>query len=192
MSASLHDPPATLEVEYDLHGIRCALRPRAERSFSLRVLLATASGLLALAASAGLVLGVVGYLGTGALVWLVASGFAVLAALVLFSVAVIDSAEQLDRYQARLGEGWLVLRFADQGSEIRIDLSQVTSCQVEVPDIRLLDRSGEEIRVPMGGHPREEILWFAAAVDLAVRDARQGDLPAPAELLRLLTPDERG
>ncbi|MCA9573380.1 MAG: hypothetical protein KC656_36340, partial [Myxococcales bacterium] len=82
--------------------------------------------------------------------------------------------------------GWLVLRFADQGSEIRLDLSRVVTCEVDGPDVRLRDLTGAEALVPMGGHPTDEVLWLAAAIDLAVRDARRSDLPAPDALQRLL------
>lgn len=187
MSLALRDPPESLGVQYDLHGIRCDLRPRAERSFAVRAGLGVFTGVLSLVVVGALTAGVLGWWTTSAAGWLGLIALAIVAAGLLFFVTVIDQAEQLDHYEARLGEGWLVLRFADQGSEIRIDLCQVRACAVELPDIRLQDDAGEVLAVPMGGHEAAEIHWMASAIDQAVRDARQGDLPAPAELLQLLS-----
>jgi uncharacterized membrane protein YuzA (DUF378 family) len=191
MTPPLADPPASLGVAYDHHGIRCDLRPRAPRSRWLQVGLSLFSvGFTTLALVALVAGGVASIVVGGVLAYLLTALAAVVLA-VLLGVAVIDSAEQLDHFQMRLGEGWLVLRFADQGSEIRLDLTTVSSTRVDLPDILLRDRSGDEAVIPMGGHDRAEILWLASAIDLAVRDARGSDVPAPAELLALLSTDGR-
>lgn len=184
---TLHDPPESLAVEFDLHGIRCGLRPRAERSFGVRVFLGTLSGLLTVGGLGGFMTGLIGFSTMGDSTWLGLSVASMLLLLLLLAMTVIDSAEQLDRFDVRLGEGWLALRFADQGSEIRLDLTAIRKLAIDGADIELTDDAGEIARVPMGGHTPEEVQWLAKAIDAAILDARHGDMPAPDDLMNLLS-----
>lgn len=186
MTPPLAEAPDELNVVFDMHGIRCELRPRATRPRWLQITLMISAALVTTGAIVAFLGGITTLVLYGGLPAMAVTGAALLVLLGLLGIAVVDGAEQLDHYNLRLGEGWLVLRFADQGSEIRFDLREIAGTRIDAPDIRLRDKTGEEAVIPMGGHTAKEVLWLASAIDLAVVDARTGDEPAPASLLALL------
>jgi len=209
---TLDSPPESLAVSYDLHGVRCEVRPQRMRPLWLQAL-------YALWAGGGMLLGVLaaGAVGSWALwtgdglwfVWL-APVLGWWAALVwLFAM---DRARQVERLEVRVGEGWLIIRHrvANLLDEVggkrpdpevemvvteveRIDLRECLDCRViQGPVLRVQRLGAEPVQIPMRSHTLDEIGWLAGAIQQGIRDARHSEEPAPVALLGLLATEGVG
>ncbi|MEZ4317138.1 MAG: hypothetical protein R3F61_06530 [Myxococcota bacterium] len=201
----LDAPPDALRVVFDMHGMVCEVRPQRTRPLWVQALYAVTAGVGMLAG-----VGVSGVVWTYALwsaqpLWFlgllpVLAWWAALVWLFAF-----DRAQQLERLQVRVGEGWLVIRHhvanllqeqagKESDGELqrfvteteRVDLRECVSCRVvRGPVLVVLRRAAPAVQIPMRSHGLDEIGWLAGAIEQGIRDATLGAEPAPLALLDL-------
>ena len=211
MTPELHAPPARLMVQFDLHGMHCEVRPQRARPLWMQ-----AGAAIVAAALVG------GSVAVGALFWTLAlysdprwfAGLVPLAGLIAFITwaFAMDRANQIERLQVRVGEGWLVIRHhaanllqesegvqpdLESGQTVitettRIDLRTCRGVRmISGPTLVVQRLDGAVEPIPMCGHDTPEVLWLATAIGQGIQDAHHGDRPAPMALMQMVSARQR-
>ncbi len=209
-ATALHAPPTRLMVQFDLHGMHCEVRPQPARPLWMQAGAAMAAAALVGASIA-----------FGAVFWTMGlwldprwfAGLVPLAGIIAFITwgFAMDRANQLERLQVRVGEGWLVIRHhaanllqesegvqpdLESGQTVvtettRVDLRSCRAVRmISGPTLIVQHQDGSVHPIPMRGHDTAEVLWLATAIGQGIVDAHHGDTPAPVELLQMVAARE--